>query len=308
MNFLSLWSRGELLALGALIVGSIGALAAVMVVPELRRFLRLDNPRSGHDRRRRRSLFFAYIAVCLFVSLIVSLVAWRVWVEPKLVKWEVIESMQQEEVKAETQPYEAETQPPRQIEPREPSERPTTELPTSAIEVLEGSRADDNIGGGTVVVDIWQAAKVEEVSVSKITALFEPVVDPQALVNLALQGTVLIHEVRLSTVKRQFEVSLKVENVTDSQIVAEVPKGQVFENKKPKERRQNLASRQLASVDLPPHQVIEVKVDALCINQNWMPPKGGEGNITVFRIKEDFSGQHDLWARIQATVRGEAGR
>jgi hypothetical protein len=128
------------------------------------------------------------------------------------------------------------------------------------------------------------------------------------LVNLALQGTILIHEVRLSTNQSRFEVNLKVENVTDRQVVAEVPKGQVFENKRPKERRQNLAARQLASINLPPHQVIEIKVDALCINQNWRPPKGSEGNITIFRIKEDFSGQQDLWARIKSTVKEEAGR
>jgi hypothetical protein len=286
MHFFSLWDRSDLLALASLVTAILSMVTAVLVVPEVRRVLKLEGPRSKRNRRKRGSLFFVF----LLLWLIAGVVAWRFMIEPRLVKWRV--------VKAIDGPAATDT-----LRPPGNSTR-GTQLPDSTRAIVRGSRTRDNLGGGTVVVDLWDVEAPDEVPDFAITTLFEVVQDSDALSTLAIDRIVRIHEVRLSTEPARFVVTLKLENLTDVPIEARIPKGQIFENKRPNERVQNLAARQeVPSIELPPHRVVELTIDALCVNKHWRPPNGGTGNLTVFRIRGGaFMGQNDLWTTIELAV------
>jgi hypothetical protein len=189
-------------------------------------------------------------------------------------------------------------------DPAQPTAKPS-EFPRLVREIMEGSREGEHIGGRTVVLDVWREDSVDEVPISRITSLFEVVTRRDALVNLAIDGSVRIHDVRLATLENQsFQVTILAENTTSVALRAYIPKGQIFENKRPGEKRQNLAAAtELVSVLLPPRERLNIRVNALCINEKWRPPNGGRGNITVFRIASDsFQSQQELWDLIKASV------
>ena len=132
----------------------------------------------------------------------------------------------------------------------------------------------------------------------------------KALVNLALEGKVRIVEVKLITVNREppnrkFAVLIVVKNQTSEDIKVKIPKGQVFENKQLKPKRQNLAAANEDIITIPASFDISspgvpITIEALCINKGFDYPNGNSGNITIFELNnKSFIGQKDLWGWIE---------
>jgi hypothetical protein len=288
MSFFDLWSRSDILQLIGILIAILTIVVSVML-PEVRRFLRLDGSR--RNRKRRFSVFFALLAVVL----VAYLLAWRSWIGPKIEKWNVVTALDENSARTASPPARDTV-----------GRRVSAALPDSARQILRGTRTRENLGGGTVVVDLWEAEEVRDVTDSQVLSLFEVVSDSDALSTLAVERRVRVHDVRLQTLRQRFAVRLQVENLTDSTLWARIPKGQVFENKRPGRRVQNLASsREEAIQELPPHRLVEVTVDALCLNRHWAPPEGQAGNLTIFRMRDStFTRQTDLWASIDSVVHG----
>lgn len=167
--------------------------------------------------------------------------------------------------------------------------------------VLKKEYESINIGGAVVLLQTAPNASNEEVAL-----IFSQIKDKIALVNLALNGTVKIENVRLITINpkpphRKFEVWVTVRNQTHRAVKVKIPKGQIFENKNSITRRQNLAAagediiRIPASSDSSPSTVV-IKIEALCINKGFDPPAGDLGNITIFELSNNrFITQDELW-------------
>jgi hypothetical protein len=89
------------------------------------------------------------------------------------------------------------------------------------------------------------------------------------------------------------EISLR--NNSESDIICVIPKGQVFENKRIGTKIQSVASSREYRLVIPAGSRIRAEIDVYCMNRSLSEPQGDLGNVTVFRIDEDFENQEQLW-------------
>jgi hypothetical protein len=172
--------------------------------------------------------------------------------------------------------------------------------------VLNYEYESANIGGAVVVFKTIHGNNQNGVIKDKeIAILFKQVEDKDALVNVALKGTVLITEVKLITVddnplNRKFAVVMNIKNQTNQTVTVKIPKGQVFENKE-MVRKQNLTAVKEEVVIIPSamasnSQGVPVRINAFCLNKGFDLPDRSPGNITIFELKDKgFVNQKQLW-------------
>ena len=91
----------------------------------------------------------------------------------------------------------------------------------------------------------------------------------------------------------KIEISLK--NNSDSDLKVKIPKGQIFENKKIGSGIQNVASVRDYQLIIPAKSRITVEIEVYCINRHLSPPTGQLGNLTIYKISQDFNDQQNLW-------------
>ena len=164
-------------------------------------------------------------------------------------------------------------------------------------------------GGATAVIDTLEADKPENIQRDQILAVFEPITNKKALVNLVLEGLIRINSITLRSLERsksrntdeaKYAATISMKNLTDRDIEFLIPKGQVFENKEPKTGRQNIAAAALNRQVLKAGGSLELKVEAYCISKGLEAPTDDPGNITIFKLSDsDFEGQRELWESVQ---------
>jgi hypothetical protein len=91
----------------------------------------------------------------------------------------------------------------------------------------------------------------------------------------------------------QTEISMK--NNSDDDVMCVIPKGQVFENKNVGSQVQNVAASREYRLIVPGKSRIRVEIEVYCINRAFSSPRGGPGNVTIFRIDRPFATQDELW-------------
>src|ERR1043166_698899 len=174
--------------------------------------------------------------------------------------------------------------------------------------VLKKQFESINIGGAVVLVQTLPNASEEEVAI-----IFNQVKDKKALVNLALDGKVRIKKVKLITISRKppnrkFAVLIVIKNQTGEDIEVKIPKGQIFENRQLRPRRQNLAAANEGIITIPASSDdsspgMPITIEALCINKGFDYPNGSSGNITIFELNnKSFADQKDLWEWIEGRL------
>jgi hypothetical protein len=167
------------------------------------------------------------------------------------------------------------------------------------------------IGGINAVAETL-GKEPEEIKQEEIFTVFELITDGQALVNLALGGYIRINNVTLKTLSQgetkgssnaRYGTVLSIENLTDQDIEFVIPKGQVFENQESKTGRQNLAAANEQRERLAARSSFDLMVEAHCINRELRPPSNNQGNVTIFKIRNNkFEGQTELWHSVGESV------
>jgi hypothetical protein len=89
------------------------------------------------------------------------------------------------------------------------------------------------------------------------------------------------------------EISLK--NNSDNDINIKIPKGQIFEHKNVGTGIQNVASAREYRLIIPANSRLKVEIEVYCINRHLSAPSGQFGNLTIFKIANDFTDHNYLW-------------
>jgi hypothetical protein len=92
-----------------------------------------------------------------------------------------------------------------------------------------------------------------------------------------------------------YKVTVNLRNDSLEDILCVIPKGQIFENKKVGTGFQNLAVTRDYRLIIPSGSRISAELDAFCVNRSLSSPKGGTGNVSIFKIDKPFSDQDELW-------------
>lgn len=92
------------------------------------------------------------------------------------------------------------------------------------------------------------------------------------------------------------EISLR--NNKPDDVLCVIPKGQVFENKKIGTSIQNVAAVREYRLIIPASSRLVVEIDVLCINRSFSPPQGQPGNVSIYKLFDDFADQNDLWNKL----------
>lgn len=99
-----------------------------------------------------------------------------------------------------------------------------------------------------------------------------------------------------------YKVKINLRNDSAEDIFCKIPKGQVFENKQVGTGFQNLAVVRDYSLIIPSGTRISAELDAFCVNRSLSSPRGGNGNITFFKIDKPFNNQDELWQMMSKIV------
>lgn len=178
-------------------------------------------------------------------------------------------------------------------------------------------RATDQVpvGGAVAPVDTFKTETPEELDPDRVSAIFERIEDPGALVNMVLEGKLEISSITLrsrnsskqKSVDAKYEVAMVVKNLTDRDIRIRIDPGQVFENREFRTGRQNLAAAEPWSQILPARGSANVRIDSYCLNEGFAAPNGSPGSIAIFKVR-DFNArsQAEFWNAVKERL--EASR
>ncbi len=83
------------------------------------------------------------------------------------------------------------------------------------------------------------------------------------------------------------EIALK--NNRSDDILCIIPQGMVFENKSIGSGVQNVAASREYRLLIPADSKMTVELNVDCINQSFRPPRGLQGNVTIFVIDHRLS-------------------
>jgi len=176
-------------------------------------------------------------------------------------------------------------------------------LPEEAPEV--------KMGWQSVIIDTTGAESLETVDSAKVSRLFSPIRAPDALVSHSQNGSVSIESLTLVNATpdqaknsggARYEVALELRNLTDREVHLRIPRGQVFENTKPKSGFQNLVVPEESQVEMPPHGWRRVTLPGLCLNHGLRAPVGQPGYIAPLQVLFEFTDQGSLWEGVREAV------
>ena len=160
------------------------------------------------------------------------------------------------------------------------------------------------VGGPTVIMDCTGAASMSSPEAARAAAAFAPVLDPDSLVMLVLQGKAQIDYLRLHTPfpdrptdgkLPRYAVDLQIRNLTSTPLKVLIPRGQVFENSAPHSGVQNVVTVDETKLTLGANGISEPRLWSYCLNEGKLAPYQKAGNIAPLQIRFEFSDQRTLW-------------
>lgn len=182
------------------------------------------------------------------------------------------------------------------------AEKIIAEIDDNIKEIKEKDYEKENIGGAIFFLQTNAQFSKEVIGTPKLLG-FERVADPNALVNLALNGDIEINnvELRRGDDHNNHFVYLEITNLRGYDLKFYIPKGQIFENKDSTNITQNLLSSEPLYDIIPANnEFVPITINAYCLNESMKLPKGAEGNITLFELKnKDFENGDQLWEIVE---------
>jgi hypothetical protein len=169
---------------------------------------------------------------------------------------------------------------------------------------------DLRIGWIDAVTDTVGAASLSVADPSKIAAVFEPITQPEALVDSVLRGSAAIQRItlarsRLTEIGRRrpaYAIQIKVVNNTSTPLRIIIPRGQVFENAARHRPLQNLVAAEAMTVTCEPNESQILNMPAYCLNRHLDRPEGRDGRITPLKICFALEDQISLYRAVKARV------
>jgi hypothetical protein len=169
---------------------------------------------------------------------------------------------------------------------------------------------DLHIGWVDAVMDTIRAASLSVADPSKAAAIFEPIMEPEALVNAVLRGAAVIQGItltrsRFTEIGRRrpaYAIQLQLINNTQAPLSVIIVKGQVFENAARHRPLQNLVAAEAVTVTCEASESKIIDLPAYCLNRDLDRPEGREGRITPLKICFSFADQISLYRAVKARV------
>lgn len=175
---------------------------------------------------------------------------------------------------------------------------------------LPEPNTDKHVGWHIVIKKTLNVDSLDNTDEKILNSVFSPILEPEALVNLVLNGKIEIKAIVLdkrsnnvvSDTKTDYEIAIDLKNIFSEKISALIPKGQVFENKDSESGFQNVvnAEEQIVNIEQGEHKIIYLP--AYCLNQDLKSPEKNYGNITPLKVNFEFSEQNMVWNEIKNKV------
>lgn len=161
--------------------------------------------------------------------------------------------------------------------------------------IKEENLESKNIGGIIAVLETGAYWNPNLISTPDMLG-FEKIEEEESITRFLLNNELSISNVRLTTDNRQHKAKFTLSNNKDYDINCIVPKGQIFENKEFKTDTQNLAIEDDEYLEIKANEKVDIEINALCLNEDFNPPDGRLGNITIFKVADNsFVTQRELW-------------
>ncbi|MGB0525171.1 MAG: hypothetical protein ACPGJS_19510, partial [Flammeovirgaceae bacterium] len=160
-----------------------------------------------------------------------------------------------------------------------------------------------NIGGLTVLMET-NAMYNRDVVVNPNLLGFDEIVEPEALVNLAIDRKIDIQRVRI---ERDHSVWVKFKNNTSEALEFVIPRGQLFENELCGFKYQNLMLLKEIRATVKPHGTKDVSGLGSCINYAYQSPIGTRAKLAIFKYDrkgEAYESQREVWSSMQEQASG----
>jgi hypothetical protein len=169
---------------------------------------------------------------------------------------------------------------------------------------------EQRVGWVDAMTETASAPSISDLDTVKIEKMFEVIVEPSALVNAVLDGRATIKRIVLDSApvkglsRGDHQVLIEILNETSSDLLVNIPRGQVFENADRSHRVQNLAMSTASKIRCKYGKITIAKLPAYCLNLDKDLPSGQLGNITPLKVKFAFADQQQLWDRIKEIKNG----